>query len=665
MAKRSSSAVTSIGICYAADDSMAARRLAHLLRQEGYTLVQIAPVRSEPDAVKRLQRAVAACDCSVLLLSPNAMRSATVRSAVQLLRQSKKPIIPVITQTIPPQVTMPFTNSIDATDGIEVALPQIRRQLHALSRPRSSKQPQQATFTTLVTRVAQMISAVAVVLSTILIVYLIATPAPDFEAAEATLEAFQLLPLASGGTTLPVATNMAEPSLSEDGDLAASATATDPAESSSGPDADALRATDTSTSDASVTAASASDGEDATGEPIATTTSSPTDVPPPVAVINASAIAGVAPLSVNFTSESIGAIDQHRWDFNGDSVADSTDVTPGAFTYTTAGTYTVSLVVTGSGGSDQATVTITVTQPTPTQPTATLTPTEPPPPTMTPVPPTARPTATPRIPQPTARIMADVTSGTVPLQVRFTSSVTGQIDAWSWDLDGDGDTDSRSANSTTYTFESPGDYRAALQVSGPGGTSATSYVDITVDQVPAPVASFTASTTNGTAPLEVRFTNTSMGVITGYEWDFESDGEVDSTEASPSYIFTESREYRVTLRAIGPGGVSKAPDVSVFVSPPDLDRDDDGVNDLDDCAPDDPTIYRGAPEIPDDGIDQDCDGADLVIDRDGDGFKNEDDCGPDDASIYPGAPEVADDGIDQNCDGEDDVTATQEPDADS
>ena len=61
------------------------------------------------------------------------------------------------------------------------------------------------------------------------------------------------------------------------------------------------------------------------------------------------------------------------------------------------------------------------------------------------------------------------------------------------------------------------------------------------------------------------------------------------------------------------------------------------------------SIYPGAPEVENDGIDQDCDGSDLVvaIDNDGDGFDETVDCDDSDASVYPSL-EIADDGIDQD-----------------
>ncbi len=86
------------------------------------------------------------------------------------------------------------------------------------------------------------------------------------------------------------------------------------------------------------------------------------------------------------------------------------------------------------------------------------------------------------------------------------------------------------------------------------------------------------------------------------------------------------------------------------------DDDEDGFSEEQgDCNDDDATIHPGADEVPYDGVDQDCDGADLT-DMDGDGYAGGTegaDCNDDDATIHPGADEVPYDGVDQDCDGVD------------
>jgi len=108
-----------------------------------------------------------------------------------------------------------------------------------------------------------------------------------------------------------------------------------------------------------------------------------------------------------------------------------------------------------------------------------------------------------------------------------------------------------------------------------------------------------------------------------------------------------------------------------------------------DCDDTDADIYPGAEEIPDDGIDQDCNGFDAitcVVDADQDGYgtdagtpviaydgscdvsqgesDNALDCDDGDTDVNPGATEVVDDGIDQDCNGYDAITCIVDADHD-
>ncbi len=103
----------------------------------------------------------------------------------------------------------------------------------------------------------------------------------------------------------------------------------------------------------------------------------------------------------------------------------------------------------------------------------------------------------------------------------------------------------------------------------------------------------------------------------------------------------------------------------------DDDIDDDGVTfdlDCDDCNS---AIGLGRPELCGNGIDEDCDGADLPCateDRDRDGFSDAElggsDCDDTDQRTFPGAPDRCGDGVAQNCAGDVDCALIDDADDD-
>ncbi len=88
----------------------------------------------------------------------------------------------------------------------------------------------------------------------------------------------------------------------------------------------------------------------------------------------------------------------------------------------------------------------------------------------------------------------------------------------------------------------------------------------------------------------------------------------------------------------------------------DVDNDGDGhTENQGDCDDGDPARYPGAAETCNDGIDQDCSGADLScddVDNDGDGHtENQGDCDDTNWAVYPGAAESCNT-LDDDCDTE-------------
>jgi PKD repeat protein len=82
----------------------------------------------------------------------------------------------------------------------------------------------------------------------------------------------------------------------------------------------------------------------------------------------------------------------------------------------------------------------------------------------------------------------------------------------------------------------------------------------------APVASFNATPTSGTAPLTVTFTDTSTGNVTSWAWNFGNGAT--STMRNPSHTYTAAGTHTVRLAVTGPGGSNAATRTISAMAPP-------------------------------------------------------------------------------------------------
>jgi PKD repeat protein len=306
----------------------------------------------------------------------------------------------------------------------------------------------------------------------------------------------------------------------------------------------------------------------------------------PTAAFSGTPTIGEAPLQVNFTDLSMGEISSWSWTF-GDS-GTSTAQNP-SHTYNAVGSYTVSLTVTGSGGSDTETKTnyIIVHGPTPAY---------------------------------LQRVNAggdtyvDVSGRQWDADKAYSSGswgyVSGEIGFSNDPISNTDDTPlyqtDRNRN-FSYKFDVPiGFYDITLcfaelshtregmrvfdvKMEGTvvldnydiyaevGHDVATSKVfssvyvtdgQLNIEFVPVkdrakvsaiwvratgtPVADFNASPTSGWEPLTVAFTDTSTGSVTGWSWDFGDSGT--STAENPTHIYSSQGQYTVSLTVTGPSG---------------------------------------------------------------------------------------------------------------
>lgn len=227
---------------------------------------------------------------------------------------------------------------------------------------------------------------------------------------------------------------------------------------------------------------------------------------------------------VTFTNTSQGAT-SYTWNF-GDGSPNSSLASP-THTYTTPGTYQVTLVAsnTTTGCRDTAQQTITV---------------EP-------------------IPSPT--FTRNPAGGCLPFTPTLTNTTPFDptyLYIWNY---GNGSPPETTYTPSTPTYTTSGTFSISLEVVTPAGCRRTTTQNLSVS--PKPTANFTVAS-SVCQRVGVAFTNTSSGA-TSYQWDF-GDGNT-STSLSPSHTYTTPGTYTIQLIAISSAGCRDTLTRSITVLP--------------------------------------------------------------------------------------------------
>jgi len=228
----------------------------------------------------------------------------------------------------------------------------------------------------------------------------------------------------------------------------------------------------------------------------------------PVAGFNAAQTEGCAPFTVQFQDQSSSNATDWSWSFPGGTPSSSTQQNP-SVTYSTPGSYNVSLTVTNPLGSNTATQTnyIIVNQ------------------------------------GPTAGF----SSSTNGLTASFTNSSSGAT-SYAWDF---GDGGSSTQANPTHTYAVDGTYTVVLTSTNACGTVTATH---TVEAYTSPTAGFDAINTSGCGPLTVQFSNESSANATSFDWSFPGGTPSSSTQENPTVVYNTPGTYTVTLTVSNPAG---------------------------------------------------------------------------------------------------------------
>ncbi|MGB8194429.1 MAG: PKD domain-containing protein [Chitinophagaceae bacterium] len=239
----------------------------------------------------------------------------------------------------------------------------------------------------------------------------------------------------------------------------------------------------------------------------------------PSAAFSANKTSGCAPLVVVFQDQSTGDPKFWNWDLGNGQLSNLQNPTA---VYSTPGTYTITLVVRNSNGTNGITKTNYITV----------------------------------FPSPQSNFGADKTTACVPAQIQFTDLSTdtvGTVSQWQWDF-GDGTTSNLKNPVKLYT--NTGFYTIVLTVTSSTGCTSTNGKYRYVRVVSGVSAEFSPTIDSVCrAPFNVNFANETSGPgILSYAWNFGNSNT--STQQDPSTTYAATGTYNVQLIATSEYGCS-------------------------------------------------------------------------------------------------------------
>ncbi len=225
--------------------------------------------------------------------------------------------------------------------------------------------------------------------------------------------------------------------------------------------------------------------------------------------------AGIAPLNgcngltVNFTSNSDPTASGFWWDFGTGFPADTANTQNSTFTYSSYGTYNVSLVAQhGTACADTATISVMLTE------------------------------FIPDFDMPDT-----MCTNTLINYTDMTTVSNGVVNNWSWDF---GDGGSSTAQNPQHGYSSAGDYNVQLTVSSDLGCNGSVTKPIHIKD--APVAQI--GPVDACSGLTISFSNLSAPDATDFHWEFGTGNPADTSNAyEPVFTYPSFGSYTVTLYA--------------------------------------------------------------------------------------------------------------------